>query len=102
MFHKDAREFINKVIRSRRKLIDIGESKINKQWAIDRMDLIKRYLDYYGYKNDRSFAMFWSQHRNEIMELMPGGKSKLAGKFLFEFNQIDGLHSIILANKEYA
>jgi hypothetical protein len=99
MFHEEARKFIEKVIRTRKSLIHSGKSKLSPAWAFSHINNIERYLNYYGYKKDVDFAMFWHRHRNAILELIPGGNSKLAGKFLSEFNQIDGLHSIILEDK---
>ena len=103
MFYKEAREFIAKVIRSRTRLIQLGESKINKAWALNRIDLLDRHLSYFKYQKNEEFAIFWERHRAAIMELMPGGNSKSAQTFMTEFHRLDREHILHLPQKrEYA
>lgn len=89
MYHKTARDFIKKVIRTRETLIRTGESRLNFAIATSHMDTINRYLNYFGYQKDEDMAMFWRRHRTRIMELIPGGSSHSAKGLMDQFNLLD-------------
>lgn len=98
MLHKDAKDYIRKVLRVRAKLIREGASKMNPALAERHIGTLTRYLSYYKYDSDLAMAKFWRRHRYAIFELIPGASSPASKPLIERFNDLDGQVNIVISH----
>lgn len=96
-FHRHARQFAEKAISLRKRLIFDGKSKMNDSLAFNRITHLERLLNTYGYRDDRLMATFWRRKKNMLMEILPGQNSRAHNAMIAEFNQLDYEANIILS-----
>jgi hypothetical protein len=71
-FAQTSKAFILSLIAQRRRLLFIGESKIEKDNAYDAIKIIDRLLDAYEFASDESMARLVHNHYNTIAQILPG------------------------------
>lgn len=84
----EARRYLYKVIRLRRKLIAIGASKLNTALCLMLISDLERWLKFYPAASEAQVRNFLRRHYDEVLFLLPGGENR-AGRALM--NQLDQL-----------
>lgn len=88
MFNQLAKQYIQKLIRIRTKLL---KSHLNRRDETNIAFIIcefNRYLNAYDY-NNWQMAGFWLSRETQIAELIPGEGSKTHDKLIGEFKKLD-------------
>jgi hypothetical protein len=88
MLHEDILVFTQKVIRTRKVLIDNKVSKLNEKEALKTIEMLTKLIDYYGYPNDRAAAGFFVNHHKEIESLLPVPSSLAYAAFKDKYNEL--------------
>lgn len=86
LFLQEAKTYIDKLIRLRRRLINDGRSRSKD--AATSVVFIENYLANYPCNNNRHMAAFFNTNYHHIINLIPGGKSPSANKFIEEAREL--------------
>jgi hypothetical protein len=83
MYCHTAKNYINKLIRIRTRLINDGTNRKNTMQMASDIDFLKKHLEAYTYTN-RTMAMFFIRNAVKIHELIPvysGGYNSLIEEY---------------------
>ena len=83
-FHAEAKAFVRKVIRTRKYLIKKGANHVASAPGI--VDKLDRQLNFFPYNQNETMARFIQNYRQDISDIIPGGKCK-AG-FTDQFSEL--------------
>lgn len=97
----DLKKWIKAVIKQREYLVRHGISKKNTCKMVENMDYLRRYLNYYQYKTDRSISVLFQQNKDRILSLLPGESSSGHDKRMKEFNNYDQVTREVLGGSSW-
>lgn len=85
MFAKEARAYIEKLIRLQRKMYEKGYRRADQGDVNIAMQKLKNQLDFYRYDTEFKMKMFWSLYNREIRLLIPTESHRCYKKLMNEF-----------------
>jgi hypothetical protein len=85
MFAKEARQYIEKLIRLQKKIEEKGYRRIDQVTVIQARQHLKSQLEAYPYATDDKMKGFWDHHRDEIRVLIPSESHRCFKKLMHEF-----------------
>ena len=97
MFHQEARTYIDKITRVRRRLI--SEDRSRSKVAATSLELVENYLANYPCENNRHMATFVTNHHHHLLNIIPGSNSKSSNKLHAELTELlDAAQTILNSN----
>lgn len=82
------RDFILKVIRIRRRLIQSGDSKLNLAFCTRAMNDIERWIKFYPKATEKQLRNYFIYHSTTIGYLMPGANCKAHAKLSNQYAEL--------------
>lgn len=97
MYHQEARTYIDKLIRIRRRLISEGRSR--SLAAVTSVGVIENYLANYSCNNNQHMSRFITSYYNHLLTIIPGSDSRGSGKLKKELDAFRDKANEILNTK---
>lgn len=88
MYHEEARNFIEKLIRLQKGIKSAGYVRKDFGAVSQSISELKRYLDYYKYDTDEKMKAFWKSKAQHIRNILPKPTYKGYEKIMGEFDKL--------------
>ena len=85
MFAREARQYIEKLIRLQNKIEEKGYRRTDQTAVIQARKHLKNQLEFYPYDTNEKMRGFWERNRDEIRSLIPGESHRCFKKLMQEF-----------------
>ena len=89
MFAREARIYIEKLIRLQKKIEEKGYRRIDQKSVIQARRKLKNQLEAYPYATDEKMRGFWDHHHDEIRVLIPSESHRGYKKLMTEFIELN-------------
>jgi len=91
MFAREARIYIEKLIRLQKKIEEKGYRRVDQRTVIQARKHLKAQLEFFSYNTDEKMRGFWDNYRDEIRTLIPAESHRCFKKLMNEFINLQNL-----------
>lgn len=85
MFAKEARQYIEKLIRLQKKIEEKGYRRIDQDAVVQARKQLNNQLKFYSYNTDEKMRGFWERNNDKIRALIPAESHRCFKKLMNEF-----------------